>query len=66
MACLYAKGKLKPGQKWVQESITGSVFEGWVEEQGDCLITFIRAGANVVSRATLYFDPKDIFCWGIE
>jgi 4-hydroxyproline epimerase len=66
MACLYAKGKLKPGQKWVQESITGSVFEGWVEEQGDRLVPFIRADANVVSRATLYFDTKDIFCWGIE
>ena len=66
MACLHARGKLKAGQKWIQESVTGSIFEGWLEERSDHLIPFIRAGANVISRATLYFDPEDIFCWGIE
>ena len=66
LACLHAKGSLKHRQKWFQESITGSVFEAWLEEQGNCLIPYIRADAHVVSRATLYFDPKDRFCWGIE
>ena len=65
MACLYAKGKLKPGEKWVQESITGSTFEGWLEKSGDELKPFIRADAHVVSQATLHFDRRDQFCWGI-
>ena len=30
LACLYADGKLKPGQVWRQESIVGSIFEGTV------------------------------------
>ena len=30
LACLYADGKLQPGQMWRQESIVGSVFEGTV------------------------------------
>ena len=30
LACLYADGKLQPGQVWRQESIIGSVFEGSV------------------------------------
>ena len=28
LACLFADGKLKPGEVWRQESIIGSVFEG--------------------------------------
>src|SRR5262245_2012285 len=28
LACLFADGKLKPGEVWRQESVTGSVFEG--------------------------------------
>ena len=30
LACLYADGKLQPGEVWRQESIVGSVFEGTV------------------------------------
>ena len=30
LACLYEDGKLKEGEIWRQESIVGSVFEGWV------------------------------------
>lgn len=66
MACLFAKGKLKPGEIWTQESITGSIFEGWLEKQGDRIIPYIRASAHVVSRASLFFDLNDEFCWGIE
>ncbi len=65
MACLYAHGKLRPGEIWVQESITGSVFEGWLDLEGEMLIPHIRASAHVVSRAELYFNPEDAFCWGI-
>src|SRR4029450_10174086 len=30
LAVLAARGKLRPGQRWRQESITGSRFEGWL------------------------------------
>ncbi len=65
MAGLLAKNKLELGRIWTQESITGSIFEGWLEKQGDHIIPHIRSTAFVVSRSTLYFDPKDEFCWGI-
>jgi proline racemase len=57
---------LKPGEIWTQESITGSIFEGWLEREGDRIIPFIRSSAHVVSKATLFFNPDDEFCWGIE
>jgi 4-hydroxyproline epimerase len=66
MACLHAKGKLELRKLWTQESITGSIFEGWLEKQGDRIIPHIRSSAHVISRSTLYFDPNDEFCWGIE
>ena len=34
MAALYARGKLALGQRWRQESITGSLFTGWLERAG--------------------------------
>jgi 4-hydroxyproline epimerase len=66
MAGLFSRGKLKPGEVWTQESITGSIFEGWVEKKGDRIIPFIRSRAHVVSQAVLFFNPEDEFCWGIE
>jgi len=65
MAVLHARGKLEPGRVWVQESVTGSIFEGWLEKKGDALVPHIRSGAHVVARARLFFDPRDEFCWGI-
>jgi proline racemase len=65
MACMHAKGKLELHKPWTQESITGSIFEGWLEKQGDLIIPHIRSTAYVVARSTLYFDPDDEFCWGI-
>ena len=34
LACLFADGKLKPGDVWRQESITGSRFEAWLAGWG--------------------------------
>ena len=66
MIALYAKGKLKADQIWQQESITGSVFEGWVTVEDDKIIPHIKARAYIVSQATLMFDRDDPFCWGIQ
>ena len=43
LACLYADGKLAPGEIWRQESIVGSVFEGHVDLVGERLSPPSRA-----------------------
>ena len=64
MAALHARGELATGHIWRQESITGSMFTGWLEERDGALIPFIRGRAYVTSRATLLFDPADPFRFG--
>ena len=61
LAVLAARGKLRPGERWRQESITGSRFEGWLEEREGVLVPRIRGRAYVTGRATLYFDAQDPF-----
>src|SRR5690606_34183869 len=51
LACLYADGKLRAGEVWRQESITGSLFEGSVEEHGGQIIPTIIGSAFVNSEA---------------
>ena len=66
LACLHADGKLRPGQVWRQESITGSVFEGTVEERTGAVIPTIKGTAFVNSEARLLLNPADPLCWGIR
>jgi 4-hydroxyproline epimerase len=65
MACLYADGRLKEGEEWIQESITGSIFEGHLEIVNGQIIPFIRGSAFVTSEAALVIKEHDPFCWGI-
>ena len=65
LACLYADGKLAPGQIWRQESIVGSVFEGSIEVDGNTVIPTITGEAFVTADATLLLDPRDPFRTGI-
>jgi 4-hydroxyproline epimerase len=65
MATLRARGALQAGEKWRQESITGSLFTGWLEERDGELRPFVRGKAFVTARATLFFDPHDPFRGGI-
>jgi 4-hydroxyproline epimerase len=64
MACLHARGKLRSGETWRQESITGSLFEGHLEERGGELIPFVKGRAFVTGEATLFFDEQDPFRGG--
>jgi 4-hydroxyproline epimerase len=66
LACLFADGKLRPGQLWRQESIIGSVFEGTVRLDGDRIIPRITGSAFVTAEATLLLDPNDPFRVGIR
>lgn len=66
LACLHASGKLRAGERWRQESITGSIFEGSFELDGDQVLPTIKGSAWVNSEATLLLDPSDPHCWGIS
>jgi 4-hydroxyproline epimerase len=66
MACLYADAKLTPGQVWRQESLIGSLFEGYVTVQDGEIHPHIRGSAFVNSEATLVLDDRDPFQWGIR
>jgi proline racemase len=61
LAALHARGLLEPGQRWRQESITGSLFTGWLEECDGDLIPHIEGRAWVTGEVTLAFPSDDPF-----
>ena len=68
LACLFADGKLQPGNIWRQESITGSFFEGSIEstmERGMVVIPNITGTAFITAETTLIVDPADPLKHGI-
>ena len=65
MAVLHARGQLPVGERWRQESITGSLFTGWLSERNGELIPHISGRAFITARATLLFDDDDPFRFGI-
>lgn len=67
LACLFADGKLREGDVWRQESITGSVFEGTVQVGTDgAIVPTITGSAFINSEANLILNPNDPLCWGIR
>jgi 4-hydroxyproline epimerase len=66
MACLYADGKLTPGQTWRQEGILGTVFEGSISVSGDVVTPTIKGSAYITAESTLLFDERDPFRGGIQ
>jgi len=65
MAVLHARGRLSLGERWRQESITGSLFTGWLSERNGALIPHISGRAFITARSTLLFDDGDPFRFGI-
>lgn len=66
LACLYADGKLKPGEVWRQESIIGSVFGAHLRPDGDRIIPTISGNAYITAESTLILDERDPFRNGIR
>jgi 4-hydroxyproline epimerase len=66
LACLYADGKLRPGDVWRQESIVGSIFEGQVQIVDGQVIPIIKGSAFITSEADFIFDRCDPFRYGIQ
>jgi proline racemase len=66
MAALHERGRLALEQPWRQESITGSLFTGWLTRRDDgALVPHVRGTAFVTGEATLHFDPRDPFRCGL-
>jgi len=59
LAVLHARGRLEPGTVWRQESVTGGVFEAWLEATREGLMPFVRGRAFITGEGTLHFDPAD-------
>jgi 4-hydroxyproline epimerase len=69
LACLFADGKLQPGEVWRQESVIGTVFEATFtvdEKRRDHVLPHITGSAYVTGDATLLFDDADPLRWGID
>lgn len=66
LACLYADGKLREGEKWRQESLIGSIFEGSFTIRDGILCPEIRGSAFVNADSKLILDDRDPFQWGIR
>lgn len=60
-----ADGKLAEGERWVQQGILGSAFEGNYRLSGRGIAPRISGRAYITARAQLVIDPADPFAWGI-
>ncbi|OQP82660.1 hydroxyproline-2-epimerase [Xanthomonas phaseoli pv. syngonii LMG 9055] len=65
LACLAADGKLAEAERWVQQGILGSAFEGNYRLSGRGIAPRISGRAYITARAQLVIDPADPFAWGI-
>jgi 4-hydroxyproline epimerase len=66
LACLAADGRLAEGEAWVQESILGTTFTGRYRREGERIRPAITGQAFINAEATLRFDARDPFCWGLR
>jgi len=69
MAQLAAKGRLKPGDDFVHESIIGSLFRGRVERAAEvagrpAIIPSIGGWARMIGYNTIFIDDRDPFAHG--
>lgn len=66
LACLAADGKLAPGERWGQESIIGSRFEGHYRLEDRQLIPTISGRAFVTAELGIVMNERDPLCHGIR
>lgn len=66
LACLLDDGRIKAGEIWRQESITGSIFEASAETAGNRVRAVITGSAFVTAESTLLIDPADPLRYGLK
>lgn len=69
MAHLHAKGRLRPGEPFVHESIIGSRFEGRIERETEvggrkAIVPSISGWARMTGLNTIFIDDRDPFAHG--
>ncbi len=65
LACLFEDGLLSEGQRWRQESIVGTFFDGSVNVVNGAILPTIRSTAYITAESMLIVDERDPLCWGI-
>jgi 4-hydroxyproline epimerase len=66
LACLYADGKLAPGDIWIQEGILGTFFEGRITGTTNGRVHLeITGRAWITAESRLFFHDTDPFASGI-
>ena len=71
MAQLAARGRLKPGDAFVHESLIGTLFDGRVEAASsvgkhDAIIPSVAGWARMHGLNTIFVDPRDPLCGGFQ
>ena len=69
LACLFADGKLQPGEVWRQESVIGTMFDAsFTVDANDPgrVLPHITGEAYVTGESMLIFDDADPLRWGID
>ena len=71
MAQWYAKGKLNKGDRFIHESIIGSIFVGCVEEltkvgEYDAIIPSIEGWARITGYNNIIIDDDDPYAHGFQ
>jgi 4-hydroxyproline epimerase len=65
LACLMEDGRVKAGETWRQESITGSIFEAIAETTDTGVLPLITGSAFIIGESTLLVDPADPLRYGL-
>jgi 4-hydroxyproline epimerase len=67
LACLSARGELRPGETWRQESVIGTVFDAsYAPGEKGRVLPRITGSAYVTAESTLIFDDDDPLRFGIR
>lgn len=66
LACLLGDRALGFEERYVQESVTGSLFQIWAESRDERIVPHIQGRASVVAETTLLFHPDDPLRWGMR
>lgn len=71
MAQWYAKGKLKPGDEFIHESIIGSKFIGRIEKETElhgrkAIVPSIEGWARIIGHNEIIIDDEDPYAFGFQ
>lgn len=71
MAQLHGKGRLKVGERYRNESLIGTIYQGMVESEVDIgpyrgINPSVAGWANIIGHNTLYVDDRDPLAHGFQ